>query len=57
MFRITWTSPSRGTTSVIASASSAASAMNTASLSGKWWKMAPRDSPISSSSTRTVAPS
>ena len=41
----------------IASASSVATAMNSASLSLKWWKMAPRDSPVSFSSSRTVAPS
>jgi hypothetical protein len=54
---ITCTSPLRATVSTIAAASSSATARNSESLSRKWWKIAPRDSPVSSSSRRTVAPS
>ncbi|SLJ82856.1 Uncharacterised protein [Mycobacteroides abscessus subsp. abscessus] len=57
MSRMTCTMPWLAATSAIRSASSWASARNSASLSRKWWKMAPRESPIASSSLRTVAPS
>ena len=54
---MTCTRPLRATVSTIAAASSSATARNSDSLSRKWWKIAPRDRPVSSSSRRTVAPS
>jgi hypothetical protein len=55
MSRITWIKPSRDATSAMRSASSWASSKNKVSLSRKWWKIAPRDSPMVCSSLRTVA--
>jgi hypothetical protein len=54
---MTWTSPCWLTVATMAAASSSATARNSESLSRKWWKIAPRDSPVCSSSRRTVAPS
>ena len=45
------------TVAAISTASSSATARNSESLSRKWWKIAPRDSPVACSRRRTVAPS
>jgi ABC-type multidrug transport system fused ATPase/permease subunit len=55
--RMTWTRPCSVTIPAIRRVSCSATARNSASLSRKWWKIAPRDSPTACSSRRTVAPS
>ena len=55
--RMTCTRPCSATTAAVRAASSSARARNSASLSRKWWKIAPRDRPVSASRTLTVAPS